>query len=103
MAWVGRDLKDIKLQHPCHRQGHQLPHLILDQAAQGPIQSQGTGAVYKTRNDNSQNSFLKGAVAEQLLTLCWEIYGYLSSCYYPRHFSFYQEKKIYLCIRVSTG
>jgi len=21
-----------------HRQGHQLPHLILDQAAQGPIQ-----------------------------------------------------------------
>jgi len=23
---------------PCHRQDHQLPHLILDQAAQGPIQ-----------------------------------------------------------------
>ena len=23
---------------PCHRQGHQPPHLIIDQAAQGPIQ-----------------------------------------------------------------
>jgi len=28
----------IKLQPPHHRQGHQPPHLILDQAAQGPIQ-----------------------------------------------------------------
>ena len=27
------------LQAPCHMQGHQLPHIILDQAAQGPIQS----------------------------------------------------------------
>ena len=39
MAWVGRDLKIMNLQpHPCHRQGHQPPHLILDQAAQDPIQ-----------------------------------------------------------------
>jgi len=28
----------IKFQPPCHRQGHQPPCLILDQAAQGPIQ-----------------------------------------------------------------
>jgi len=28
----------IKLQQPHHRQSHQPPHLILDQAAQGPIQ-----------------------------------------------------------------
>jgi len=28
----------IKLQPPCHRQGHQPPCVILDQAAQGPIQ-----------------------------------------------------------------
>ena len=28
----------MNLKSPCHRQGHQLPHLILDQAAQGPIQ-----------------------------------------------------------------
>ena len=27
-----------KLQHPCYMQGCQLPYLILDQAAQGPIQ-----------------------------------------------------------------
>ena len=27
-----------KLQHSCCRQGHQSPYLILDQAAQGPIQ-----------------------------------------------------------------
>ena len=38
MAWVGRDLKDYESPTPCHRQGHQPPHLILDQAAQGPIQ-----------------------------------------------------------------
>ena len=29
----------MNLQPPRHRQGHQPPHLILDQAAQGPIQS----------------------------------------------------------------
>ena len=28
----------MNLQPPCHRQGHQPPHLILDQDAQGPIQ-----------------------------------------------------------------
>jgi len=28
----------MDLQPPCHRQGHQSPHLILDRAAQGPIQ-----------------------------------------------------------------
>ena len=28
----------MKLQHPCCGQGHQPPHLMLDQAAQGPIQ-----------------------------------------------------------------
>ena len=37
-AWVGRDLKDHKVPNPHHRQGHQTPHLILGQAAQGPIQ-----------------------------------------------------------------
>ena len=36
MAQVGRDLKDHEPPH--HRQGHQPPHLIPDQAAQGPIQ-----------------------------------------------------------------
>ena len=38
MARVGRDLKDHEAPTPRHRQGHQPPHLILDQAAQGPIQ-----------------------------------------------------------------
>ena len=41
MARVGRDLKDhppSSLQPHCHRQGPQPPHLILDQAAQDPIQ-----------------------------------------------------------------
>jgi len=38
MAWVGRDLKDHQAPMPRHRQGHQPPHLILDQAVQGPIQ-----------------------------------------------------------------
>jgi len=38
MAQVGRDLKDHEAPTPCHSQGHQPPHLILDQAAQGPIQ-----------------------------------------------------------------
>jgi len=37
MAWVGRDLKDHQAPTPCHRQGHQPPYLILDQAAQGCI------------------------------------------------------------------
>ena len=38
MAWVGRDLKDHEAPTPCHRQDHQPPYLIPDQAAQGPIQ-----------------------------------------------------------------
>jgi len=38
MAWVGRDLKDHQAPPPHHRQGCQPPHLILDQAAQGPVQ-----------------------------------------------------------------
>jgi len=38
MAWVGRDLKDHEAPTPCCSQGHQPPYLILDQAAQGPIQ-----------------------------------------------------------------
>jgi len=38
MAWVGRDLKDHEAPTPCHRQGLQPPYLMLDQAAQGPIQ-----------------------------------------------------------------
>jgi len=43
MAWVGRDLKDHQVSTPNHppqhRQGHQPPHFIPAQAAQGPIQS----------------------------------------------------------------
>ena len=38
MAWIGRDLKDHEAPTPHHMQGHQPPYLILDQAAQGPIQ-----------------------------------------------------------------
>ena len=38
MAWIGREPRIIKFQLPFHRQGHQPLHLILDQAAQGPIQ-----------------------------------------------------------------
>ena len=38
MAQVGRDLKDHEAPTPHHRQGHQPPHLILNQAAQGPTQ-----------------------------------------------------------------
>jgi len=37
MAHVGRNLKDHEAPTPQHRH-HQPPHLILDQAAQGPIQ-----------------------------------------------------------------
>jgi len=38
MAWLGRDLKDHEAPSLCHRQGHQPPNLVLEQAAQGPIQ-----------------------------------------------------------------
>uniref|UniRef100_G1NQP0 FAT atypical cadherin 3 n=1 Tax=Meleagris gallopavo TaxID=9103 RepID=G1NQP0_MELGA len=43
--------KIMNLQPLCHRQGYQPPHLILDEAAQGPIQSglehlQGQGTYY---------------------------------------------------------
>ena len=38
MARVGRDLKHHEAPIPHHRRGHQPPHLILEQAAQGPIQ-----------------------------------------------------------------
>ena len=39
MAWVGRDLKDHEAPTPsCRTQGHQPPHLISDEAAQGLIQ-----------------------------------------------------------------
>ena len=38
MAWVGRDAEDHQAPTPCHGQDHQPPYLILDQAAQGPIQ-----------------------------------------------------------------
>ena len=38
--WLGLEgtSRIMKLQGPCLRQGHQLPYLILAQAAQGPIQ-----------------------------------------------------------------
>jgi len=36
MAWVGRDPKDHPTPTPHHRQGHQPPDVVLDQAAQGP-------------------------------------------------------------------
>jgi len=41
VEWLGLEgtSRIMKLQPPCCRQGHQPPHLILDQAAQGPIQS----------------------------------------------------------------
>ena len=39
MARVIRDLKDHEAPTPCQMQGQQLPHLILDQTVQGPIQS----------------------------------------------------------------
>ena len=39
MAWFRRHLKDHQAPNPpLLLQGHQLPHLILDQAAQGSIQ-----------------------------------------------------------------
>ena len=38
MPWAGRDLKDHEAPTPRCRQGHQPPHLIPAQAAQGPIQ-----------------------------------------------------------------
>lgn len=34
MAWVGMDPQDLQVPTPCHRQGDQPPHLVLDQAAQ---------------------------------------------------------------------
>ena len=37
-GWAGRDLKDHEAPTPPHRQGHQPPHFIPAQAAQGPIQ-----------------------------------------------------------------
>ena len=38
--WLGLEgtSRIMKLQHLCHRQGHQPPHVIPAQAAQGPIQ-----------------------------------------------------------------
>jgi len=37
--WLGlEEISTIKFQPPCHMQGCQPPHLILDQAAQGHIQ-----------------------------------------------------------------
>ena len=38
MAWVGRDLKDDRVPIPLPQAGHQLPDLVLDQIAEGPIQ-----------------------------------------------------------------
>jgi len=40
IEWLGLEgtSRIFKLQPPCHRQSCQSPHLILDQAAQGPIQ-----------------------------------------------------------------
>ena len=37
LGWKGPQ-ESMNLQPPCHRQGHQPPHLILDLAAQGSIQ-----------------------------------------------------------------
>jgi len=37
MAWVGRDLKEHEAPTSHNRQGHQPPHVIPAQAAQGPI------------------------------------------------------------------
>ena len=50
MAWAGRDLKDHEAATTPYRQGHQPPCLILDQAAQGPIQSSQS----RNRNKNSR-------------------------------------------------
>jgi len=40
IEWLGLEgtSRIMKLQPPCHRHGHQPPHLILHQAAQSPIQ-----------------------------------------------------------------
>ena len=39
IEWLGLERTPrIKFQLPCHRKDHQPPDLILDQAAQGPIQ-----------------------------------------------------------------
>ena len=38
MAWVGKDPKDHQVPNPSHRQGHQLPDVVQDQAAQSSIQ-----------------------------------------------------------------
>jgi len=48
-------------QTPCHRQGHQPSHLILDQAAQGPIQPAppGTGHPQSGQVGNYQHTGLQ--------------------------------------------
>ena len=40
IEWLGLEgtSRNMKLQPLCHRHSHQPPYLILDQAAQGPIQ-----------------------------------------------------------------
>jgi len=38
MAWVERAPRLIRVEALCHRQSHQPPDLVPDQAAQGPIQ-----------------------------------------------------------------
>ena len=40
IEWLGLEQTSriVKLQPPCYRQGHQRPHLIQDQAGQGPVQ-----------------------------------------------------------------
>ena len=68
--WPGLEgtSRNMNLQPPHHRQGHQLPHLTPDQAAQGCIQPglehlQGWG-IYNLSGQQSPCSALRGPIAD---------------------------------------
>ena len=77
MARVGRELKDHGSPTPCHTQGHQPPHLILDQAAQGPIQL----GLEQFQGRNIHN--LSGQLFQHLTTLSVKNFPLTSNLNFP--------------------
>ena len=68
--WPGlkRTSRIMKLQPPCHRQDHQLPHLILDEAVQGPIQP---GLEHLRINDEVRNNhYCSGKKSQRMWLIC---------------------------------
>ena len=64
MVWPGLEgtSRIMKLQLPCYRQGHQPPHLILDQAVQAP-----SNLALNTSEDGASTASL-GSLFQHLTT-----------------------------------